>query len=143
VWPELAFDQGPGELFTVRITGNFVDDNGLASLEYGAQFLGVPLIMVLGHTNCGAVSETIKAIDEGVRLPGHFPDLVNAIRPAVEAAKAKRPTDLLVEATAQNVRDNVRRLELAEPVLTGLVENGHVKVVGGTYDITTGKVSLL
>ena len=85
VAPELAFDQGPGELFVVRVAGNFVDDDGLASLEYGVKFLGVPLIMVLGHTNCGAVEATIKVVKDNAKLPGHLPGLVRAIKPAVEA----------------------------------------------------------
>src|SRR3712207_3984048 len=84
VSPELAFDQGPGELFVVRLAGNFVNDDGLASLEYGTRFLGVPLVMILGHSNCGAVSATIKVLQEGAALPGHLPELVNSIKPAVE-----------------------------------------------------------
>src|SRR5215217_792138 len=64
VSPELAFDQGPGELFVVRLAGNFVTNDGLASLEYGVQFLGVPLLMVLGHSGCGAVAAAIKVMKE-------------------------------------------------------------------------------
>ena len=139
--PELAFDQGPGELFVVRVAGNFVNEDGLASLEYGAIVLGVPLIMVLGHTNCGAVNATIKAVKEGTTLPGHLPRLINAIRPAVTAAQAKAPTDLLAEATAENVRLNVKKLEAAKPLLSDLVAAGKVKVVGAVYDIASGKVS--
>ena len=89
--PELAFDQGPGELFVVRVAGNFVNEDGLASLEYGAMVLGVPLIMVLGHSSCGAVDATIKVVKDGSTLPGHLPSLINAIRPAVVAAQAKIP----------------------------------------------------
>lgn len=143
VAPELVFDQGPGELFIVRIAGNFVDDDGLASLEYSAQFLGTPLVMVLGHTNCGAVSATIKVIADRIELPGHLTNLIGLIRPAIEAGKARNPADLLAEATAENVRHNVRRLERAEPLLSGLVASGKVKMVGGIYDIVTGKVTLI
>ena len=81
--------------------GNFVNEDGLASLEYGAMVLGVPLIMVLGHSNCGAVDATIKVVKDGSTLPGHLPSLINAIRPAVVAAQAKNPADLLAEATAE------------------------------------------
>ncbi len=73
----------------VRLAGNFVNNDGLASLEYGTRFLGVPLIMELGHSNCGAVAATIKVLQEGAALPGHLPDLVNSIKPAVEAARKK------------------------------------------------------
>ena len=114
--PELAFDQGPGELFVVRVAGNFINEDGLASLEYGAAVLGVPFIMVLGHSKCGAVDATIKVVKDGTTLPGHLPSLTNAIRPAVIAAQAKQPADLLAEATAENVRLNVKSLLVAKPI---------------------------
>lgn len=143
VSPELAFDQGPGDLFVVRVAGNFLNDDGLASLEYGAQFLGVPLIMVLGHSNCGAVDAAIKVLKDGVKLPGHLPGLVNSIKPAVEAAKAKGGADLLADAITENVRRNVRLLVTRDPVVAGLVKEGKVKVVGGIYDLATGQVALV
>lgn len=139
--PELAFDQGLGDLFVVRVAGNFVNEDGLASLEYGAVVLGVPLIMVLGHTNCGAINATIKVVKDGTTLPGHLPSLINAIRPAVVAAQAKTPADLLAEATAENVRLNVKYLETAKPLLSDLVAAGKLKVVGAVYDIASGKVT--
>jgi carbonic anhydrase len=141
VAPELAFDQGPGDLFVVRVAGNFVNEDGLASLEYGSLVLGVPLIMVLGHSNCGAVNATIKAVKDGTTLPGHLPSLINAIRPAVLAAQAKNPADLLAEATAENVRLSVKTLQTAKPILSDLVSAGKLKVVGAVYDIATGKVT--
>ena len=143
VAPELAFDQGPGELFVVRVAGNFVDDDGLASLEYGVKFLGVPLIMVLGHTNCGAVDATIKVVKDNAKLPGHLPGLVRAIKPAVEAAKKANTGNLLDEAIVENVRYNVGRLNKAKPIVSALVAERKVKVVGGRYDLATGKVSLV
>jgi len=73
VAPELAFDQGPGDLFVVRVAGNFVNEDGLASLEYGSLVLGVPLIMVLGHSNCGAVNAAIKASRMAPHCPGICP----------------------------------------------------------------------
>jgi carbonic anhydrase len=138
--PELAFDQGPGELFVVRVAGNFINEDGLASLEYGAAVLGVPFIMVLGHSKCGAVDATIKVVKDGTTLPGHLPSLTNAIRPAVIAAQAKQPADLLAEATAENVRLNVKSLLVAKPILSELVTAGKLKVAGAVYDIATGKV---
>ena len=140
VAPELAFDQGPGELFVVRVAGNFINEDGLASLEYGAVVLGVPFIMVLGHSKCGAVDATIKVVKDGTTLPGHLPSLTNAIRPAVIAAQAKQPADLLAEATAENVRLNVKSLLVAKPILSELVAAGKLKVAGAVYDIATGKV---
>ena len=143
VAPELAFDQGPGDLFVVRVAGNFLNDDGFASLEYGALVLNVPLIMVLGHSNCGAVDATIKVLKDGTKLPGHLPGLVNSIKPAVEAAKAKGGPDLLADAITENVRRNVRLLVTGDPIVAGLVKEGKVKVVGGVYELATGQVTLV
>jgi carbonic anhydrase len=143
VAPEIAFDQAPGEMFVVRVAGNFVNDDGLASMEYGVRFLGIPLLMVLGHTNCGAVDATIKVMKEGVKLPGHLPELVDSIKPGIDLAEKMKAADPLAEAIAQNVRYNVRRLREATPIISEAVAGGKVKVVGGVYDIATGKVTLL
>lgn len=143
VSPELIFDQGPGELFVIRVAGNFVNEDGLASIEYGAAVLGVPLILVLGHSNCGAVAATIKVVKEGTTLPGHLPSLVAAIRPAIEEAIADKPADLLAEATSDNVRHNVEKLRTAEPIVAEAVAAGKIKLAGGVYDIATGKVAMI
>jgi carbonic anhydrase len=143
VAPEFIFDQGPGELFVIRVAGNFVNEDGLASVEYGTAVLGVKLIVVLGHSSCGAVDATIKAVKDGAVLPGHLPSLVAAIRPSVEEAIAEKPADLLAAATVNNVRHNVEYLQKADPILAGPVAAGQVKVVGGVYDIATGKVTMV
>jgi carbonic anhydrase len=143
VSPELAFDQGPGDLFVVRVAGNFVNDDGLASLEYGVKFLGVPLIVVLGHTNCGAVSAVVKAIREHAVLPGHLPELVTAIRPAVEIAKTHGHGDLVADATIENVRLNANRLRVSKPLIGEYVKAGKVQVVGAIYDLATGKIRMI
>jgi carbonic anhydrase len=143
VAPELAFDQGPGDIFVVRVAGNFVNDDGLASLEYGVKFLQVPLIIVLGHTHCGAVSATVDAIQKGVVLPGHLPDLVRSIKPAVAIAQLHGDADLKASATIENVRLNANRLSVSKPIIGQYVKEGKVKVVGGIYDLATGKVNLL
>ena len=143
VAPELLFDQGPGELFVLRVAGNFVDVSGLASIEYGVAVLGIPLLVVLGHTNCGAVSATINVLEEGTTLPGHLPQLVDALKPGVEKALAKKPADPLSAATRENVLFNVEKLKSATPIVAEAVEAGKVRVVGGIYDIATGKVAFL
>lgn len=143
VAPELAFDQGPGELFVVRVAGNFVGVNGLASIEYGVAVLGIPLLMVLGHSGCGAVDATIKVIENGTELPGHIPELVAALKPGVERALADKPADPLKAATAENVRYNVETLKSATPIVAEAVSAGKVMVVGGVYDIATGKVEMV
>ena len=115
--PELAFDQGPGDLFVVRIAGNFASNDGIASLEYAVQFLNVPLVMVLGHTNCGAVDATIKVLTDNTALPGRLPQLVASIRPAVALAQTQGPSNLLDHSIVENVRWNVSQLGNAEPIL--------------------------
>ncbi|WP_146344592.1 carbonic anhydrase [Phaeobacter marinintestinus] len=143
VVPELIFDQGPGDLFVVRVAGNFINDDGLASLEFGAAVLGVKTIIVLGHTSCGAVDATIKSIQDKALPPGHLPHLVNAIRPAVYDVMDGNPTDLLAAATARNAVLNAERAATADPILSEMHASGKISSVGGVYDIATGKVSLL
>jgi carbonic anhydrase len=142
VAPEILFDQGPGQIFVVRVAGNFVSAEGLASLEYAVQFLGVPLVFVLGHSGCGAVAAAIKVLQEGVKLPGSLPGLIAELKPAVHAAMAQKPADLLAAATRENVRLNMSRLRGDTPVLSEAVARGTVQVSGGIYDIATGTVTL-
>jgi carbonic anhydrase len=143
VSPELAFDQGPGDVFVVRVAGNFVNEDGLASLEYGVRFLQIPLIVVLGHTNCGAVSAAVDAIQKNAVLPGHLPDLVRSIKPAVKIAQLHGDNDLKARATVENVRLNANRLSVSKPIIGQYVKDGKVKVVGGVYDLASGQVNLL
>jgi carbonic anhydrase len=143
VAPELAFDQGPGDLFVVRLAGNFVSDDGLASLEYAAKFLGVPLLMVLGHTNCGAVAAAVKVVTERAELPGHLPELINSIKPAVIAAHGRHPSDLVAASIEENVKLNVKRMRDDAPILSKALAAKKIAAVGGIYDLATGKVALL
>ena len=143
VAPELAFDQPPGDLFVVRVAGNFVTTEGLASLEYGAAVLGTKAIMVLGHTSCGAVNATVEALQKGNTLPGHIADLVRAMKPGIEPVLKQPGPDLNQRAVVANVRSNVRHLTEAQPILAEMVATKKLKVVGGVYDIATGKVTLV
>ncbi len=143
VAPELAFDQEPGDLFVVRVAGNFVTNDGLGSLEFGSAVLGTKLIMVLGHTECGAIKATVEALQKGNHLPGHIAGLVTAMKPGIEPALKKGGADLIEQATIANVRYNVERLEKASPILPGLIAKNQLRVVGGVYDLATGKVSLV
>lgn len=141
--PELAFDQGPGDLFVIRVAGNFVNEDGLASIEYAVKYLNTPLIMVLGHSSCGAVGAAIKVAREGITLPGHLQGMMRDIGPAVEAVKASGQDDILPAAIVENVRRNVRRLEMAEPILASLVGDRKIKVVGAHYELTNGQITLV
>jgi carbonic anhydrase len=143
VSPELAFDQAPGDLFVVRVAGNFVTTYGLASLEFGAAVLGTKLIMVLGHSSCGAVNATVAALQKHNNLPGHIAELVRAMKPGIEEALKQSGDDLEHRAVVANVRYNVQRLQHAKPILADMVVKGQVRVVGAVYDLASGKVTLV
>ena len=143
VAPELAFDQDPGDLFVVRVAGNIVTPDLLASLEYGVQFLGVPLIVVLGHSACGAVDAAIKVLKDKAVLPGHLPELVSAIKPAVIVAEKTRSGSLLDNAIAENVRRQAGRLKNSPPIVKKAYDAKKIDIVGGVYDIATGKIALV
>ena len=140
--PEYAFDSGRGDLFVCRVAGNFASDETVASLEYAVAELGTPLIVVLGHDSCGAVSATIKSLKDGTTLPGHLPSLVNAIAPAVKAV-SEQAGDTLGNAIRQNVIDNVAKLSSATPILSAAVEQGKLKVAGGIYRLRDGRVEMV
>ncbi len=143
VMPDLVFDQSPGTLFVVCLAGNIVDDDAYASLEYAVKFLGVPLIVVLGHSNCDAVAAAIKVVMERAELPGHLPGLIKAIEPAVIAAHGRHPSDLLAVAIEENVRLSLKRLIEDTPIISEALSAKTVALSGGVYDIATGKVKLI
>jgi carbonic anhydrase len=140
--PEYAFDSGRGDLFVCRVAGNFANDDTVASLEYAVAILGTPLILVLGHDSCGAVDATIKSLKDNTVLPGHLPSLVTALAPAVKAV-SQQAGNTLDNAIRQNVVDNVAKLKSATPILSASVEQGKLKVVGGIYRLTDGRVDMV
>jgi carbonic anhydrase len=143
VSPELLFDEHQGDLFVTRVAGNFVTHEILASLEYGTTVLNASIVMVLGHTSCGAVSAAIKAVENEEDLPGHIQTLASALSSAVTTAKNNNPKDLADYVTRQNVRNNVQLLRQATPLLSKRVRDRQLRVVGGLYDINTGRVELI
>ena len=136
--PEIVFDQGLGDLFCVRVAGNVAGDDELASLEYAAEHLEVPLIVVLGHQNCGAITAAL----EGGDAPGHLPALMTAIAPALPLAK-NLPGDRLANTVRANVEQTVRRVRDSQPVLAERVAGGHLRVEGAVYSLDTGRVEWL
>ncbi len=115
----------------------------LASIEYGVEFLGAPLVMVVGHSGCGAVDAAIKVLKTKAVLPGHLPELVTAIKPAVIVAEKTQTGTLLDNAIAENVRRQVARLKASPPVVQAAYRGKKIDIVGGVYDIATGKVTVL
>jgi carbonic anhydrase len=142
--PEIVFDQTLGDLFDVRTAGQVVGDLELGSIEYAAEHLHTPLIVVLGHQRCGAVTAAVSAAaspDPGDG-EGHIAAIVKAISPAVAHSRSL-PGDAVENAMRANVRETVRHLRSSDPILSHLVHDGKLKIVGGRYDLDSGKVEIL
>ncbi len=137
---ERIFDQGIGDVFVIRVAGNVAAVNEIGTAEYGTAHLGTPLIVVLGHTKCGAVS----AVVEGAEVHGNIPALVSTIVPAVEATRAAHPdadnATLIPLAIHANVLQSMEDILTHSEVIAGLIEQGQVRMVGALYDIATGEV---
>ena len=134
---EIIFDQGLGDLFVCRVAGNLATPEEIGSLEFGTLVLGAKVLVVVGHERCGAVSATIK----GAQVPGQIGSLIDAIKPAVESSK-DQAGDKLENAVKANVRLQAKRLK-ASPVISKLIAENKLKVVGGYYDLDTGTVTIL
>ncbi len=143
---ELIFDQGLGDIFSVRIAGNFLNDDILGSLEFACRIAGAKLVVVLGHSRCGA----IKGACDGVEL-GHLTGMLSKIRPAVEAVADPADPDArtsaneaFVEAVAhENVRRVLNAVSQRSGVLAEMKESGAIDIVGAMYDVTNGFVEFL
>jgi carbonic anhydrase len=136
--PEIIFDQGLGDLFVVRVAGNVAADAEVASLEYGAEHLHIPLLVVLGHQHCGAVTAAV----EGGEQVGHIPTLLALLQPALEKSRGLAG-DAIENVVKMNVEMVVDQLHSSTPVLSQLVKDGKLKIVGGIYSLDTGKVTWL
>jgi len=134
---EIIFDQGLGDLFVCRVAGNVATPEEIGSLEFGTLVLGAKVLVVVGHKRCGAVDATIK----GAQVPGQIGSLLDAIKPAVESSKSQGG-DRLENASKANVLLQANRLK-ASPVISKLIEEKKLKVVGGYYDLDTGAVNIL
>jgi len=138
---ELIFDQGLGDVFSVRIAGNIVNDDILGSMEFGCKVAGAKIIVVLGHTKCGAV----KGACDNVAL-GNLTGLIAKIKPAVEqesitAENRNSSNGVFLENVAElNVSLSVKNILLKSPIIADMVKNGDIGIVGGIHDITTGEV---
>lgn len=142
--PEVLFDKGLGEIFVVRVAGNVADPIILGSIEYAAEHLGSPLIMVLGHERCGAVTASVKA--KG-KPEGNIGQIVKTIAPAVKqargVAKGKNEAELVETAIDENVKMVAKSLGKQSPIIKHLLAEGKVKIVAAKYDLDDGTVTLL
>jgi carbonic anhydrase len=138
---ELIFDQGLGDIFSVRIAGNIINEDILGSMEFACKVAGSKIIVVLGHTKCGAVKGACDHVEMG-----NLTALLSKIRPAVEDEptitenRNSNNSEFVEKVTAINVRRTVCSIKERSPILKELIENGQVGIVGGIHDITTGQV---
>lgn len=141
--PEIIFDQGIGDLFVVRVAGNVAATDEIGSIEYAVDHLAVPLVVVLGHSQCGAVS----AVVDDTKLPPNIANLVEPIKPAVDKARGANPgaaKDLLLKAAITgNVWQAIEDMLRLSPLIREKVKDGRAQVVGAIYDIDSGQVQWL
>lgn len=140
---ETVFDQGVGDIFTARVAGNFENTDILGSMEYSCKVAGSKLVLVLGHEACGAV----KAACDHVEL-GNITHLLSNIQPAVEATKTEgerssKNDSFVAGVVENNVKLTMNRIREKSPILEEMEKNGEIKIVGGVYSISSGKVTLL
>lgn len=141
--PELIFDQGFGDLFIIRVAGNVLDEDGIASIEYAVEHLGSRLIVVLGHSSCGAVTAAWDHLQDPGEEPAEVVALMTRIEPAlVGIAKDLDREKQLAQAVKQNVDSMVRRLSRV-PDVRKVLKHGDLAIAGAVYDIHTGKVQFL
>lgn len=145
---ELIFDQGLGDLFVIRVAGNVVSPSQIGSVEFAAGKFGTPLVVVMGHTQCGAVAATVEHLVAGGEVPTpHLGFIVEKIKPAVEAVRGSSPglgpDELIAESTRENVRQTVAALASGSELLKSRLEKGVLSIVGAEYSLETGRVEFL
>jgi carbonic anhydrase len=138
---EVVFDHGIGEIFTIRVAGNTLNDLVTGSLEFALEELHVPLIMVLGHQRCGAVKAAIDSVDSGKPAPGNIDAVIRSIRPVI-ASIGGQGDERLANGVWANVRAVVNQIK-ANPVVAGLTSERRLRVVGAYYTLGSGKVDIV
>ena len=136
--PVDIFDQGLGDLFVVRVAGNIIGDHTLGSIEYAVKHLHTPLVIVMGHTSCGAVN----AVSQGAHLEGHISTLGPAIQSAIKKVQDMEG-DLVNNASRELARQIADKIAQSEPIIADMVKSGAVKVVPAFYDFSSGEVQFL
>lgn len=138
---ELIFDQGIGDIFSVRVAGNIVNEDILGSIEYGCNVAGAKIVIVLGHTKCGAVTAACKDVELG-----NITLLLNKIKPAVNAIKKGNNTlddDAIESVAIENIRHSINRIKNESPILAEMAQSGRIKIVAASYNVANGVVSYL
>jgi len=138
---EIVLDQGIGDIFSARVAGNVLDDDNLGSLEFACKVSGAKLIAVIGHSNCGAVKGAIDDVELG-----HLTGLLNKIKPAMDAVpaevqpRATKNSTFVNDVSEANVRLVMKEIRERSPILREMLEQGQIELVGGMYDLATGKI---
>ena len=138
---ELVFDQGIGDVFSVRVAGNVVNEDVLGSMEYACKVAGSKVLVVMGHTKCGAVNAACNNVELGNITP-----LLEKIKPAVNTIKAKcdeMTADAIEDVAIQNVKDSIELIKKESPILREMEEAGEIKIVGASYSVASGEVEFL
>lgn len=136
--PEIIFDQGLGDLFVIRNAGNVLNDEVIGSIEYAVEHLNVPLIVVMAHKRCGAVTAATKDILTNT----HIDSIIKAIKPAVDEAKNMQG-DIVENATKLNLKIIIDKLKTSKPVLEEFLKEGKLSIIGAFYDLDSGCVEFL
>jgi len=138
---EDVFDRGIGDLFVARVAGNFVNPDILGSMEFACKVAGAKIVVVLGHTKCGA----IKGACDGVKM-GNLSALLDKVKPAIDAEKTIKldrnagNSEFVEKVASLNVRITKKQILEHSPILKGMIEKGEIELIGGMYDVETGKV---
>lgn len=142
VAPEILFDQGMGDIFVVRTAGNVVGPVDIASIEYGVEHLHTPLLVILGHSNCGAVKATVETLANSGEMEGNMGAILVKIRPSVERAIAAGATgeDIFSRSENENVKAVIAELEASSPVIKEMMEGGELTVLAAKYHLDSGEV---
>ena len=139
---EIIFDRGLGDLFVVRTAGHVIDPGVLGSIEFGVAVLDIPLVVILGHDSCGAVSATVNAVRDGVLPGGYIRDIVERVTPSVLAAR-QAGMSTPDEIEAEHVRHTLRLLTERSRLIGDRVDSGRLAVVGATYNLGDGRARIV
>ncbi len=138
---ELVFDQGIGDIFSIRVAGNIINEDILGSMEYACKVAGSKIILVLGHTNCGAVTSACNHVELG-----NITSLLHKIKPAIESVlkvDGDKESDIVEKVAVQNVLNSIERVRNESQILKEMEQNGEIEIVGAQYCVNTGEVKFL
>ncbi|MFC2110723.1 carbonic anhydrase family protein [Bacteroidota bacterium] len=135
---ELVFDQGIGDIFSVRVAGNIINEDVLGSIEYGCKVAGSKIVVVLGHTKCGAVTAACQHVELG-----NITALLEKIQPAVKKVNKAVTPESIEETAIVNVELSIERIRKESSILAEMEKNGEIEIVGASYNVTSGEVEFL